>query len=93
MRFLTAYNPLKATERAWFTPSDVNSLHSDPADIRIPYGNDLLQWGDLQLPQTNALHPVVIIIHGGCWLSTFADLKNTAALAYSLRKMNKQIQI
>lgn len=81
-------NPLMATERAWyFTPSDVNSLHSDPADVRIPYGNDPLQFGDLRLPQTSGLHPVAIIIHGGCWLSTFADLKNTAALADSLRKM------
>ncbi|MDR3492189.1 MAG: hypothetical protein P4M12_09150 [Gammaproteobacteria bacterium] len=62
-------------------------LHSDPADVRIPYGNNPLQFGDLRLPQTNGLHPVAIIIHGGCWLSTFADLKNTAALANSIRKM------
>jgi acetyl esterase/lipase len=80
--------PLIASERAWyFTSSDVNSLHSEPANARISYGNETLQFGELRLPETSGLHPVAIIIHGGCWLSTFADLKNTAALADALRKM------
>ena len=87
MILLFFMKPLMATERAWyFTPTDVNFLHSEPANARISYGNETLQFGDLRLPKTSGLHPVAIIIHGGCWLSTFADLKNTAALADALRK-------
>ena len=75
-----------AEANSWhFRPTDVNQLHSEEADARIPYGSDPLQFGDLRLPKTSGLHPVAIIIHGGCWISTFADLKNTAALSDALR--------
>ncbi|MGB6976971.1 MAG: alpha/beta hydrolase [Gammaproteobacteria bacterium] len=78
-----------ATQPAWhFLPSDVNSLHSKPADYRLPYGNDSLQFGDLRLPtHTKSPYPVAIIIHGGCWVSGFANIQNTAALADALRDM------
>lgn len=36
------------------------------------------------MPKKTGDHPVVIIIHGGCWLENFADLKNTSALATAL---------
>lgn len=77
-----------AAQSAWhFTPSDVNALHSQPADHRISYGKDPLQFGDLRLPSTQGPYPVAIIIHGGCWMSKFADLQNTAALADALRDL------
>jgi len=71
----------------YFTPTDVTALHSESADARISYGSDALQFAELRLPKTTGPHPVAIIIHGGCWLSRFADLKNTAALADAIRKM------
>ena len=75
-----------AAQSAWhFTPADVNALHSLPADYRISYGNDSLQFADLRLPHGQGPYPVAIIIHGGCWVSKFADLQNTAALADALR--------
>lgn len=70
-----------------FTAADVNVLHSKPADYRIKYGNDPLQFGDLRLPNQKGPYPVAIIIHGGGWVSTFADLQNTAALADALRDL------
>ncbi len=78
-----------AAQSAWhFTPADVNALHSQPADYRINYGNDPLQFADLRLPKgRQGPYPVVIIIHGGCWMSKFADLQNTAALADALRDL------
>jgi len=42
-----------------------------PADHRIAYGKDEFQFGDLRLPKTAGPHPVVIVIHGGCWLSQY----------------------
>lgn len=78
-------NCFAATQSWHFTPSDVSMLHSKPADVRIPYGNDPLQFVDLRLPEKSGTHPVAIIIHGGCWVSKFADYKNTNALADALR--------
>lgn len=68
-----------------FIPSDVTALHSKPADVRILYGKDPLQFVDLRLPKKPGIHPVAIIIHGGCWVSKFADYSNIAALADALR--------
>ena len=38
---------------------------------RIPYGDDPLQFGDLRLPPGDGPHPVVVVIHGGCWRPAF----------------------
>lgn len=47
----------------------------DPVEpgLRIPYGADPLQFGELRLPDGPGPHPLVIVVHGGCWLS-IADL-------------------
>ena len=67
-------------------PRDVNSLPSRPADARVNYAtSDPLQFGELRLPKGPGPFPVAIVIHGGCWVSTFATLQNTAAFADALR--------
>jgi acetyl esterase/lipase len=66
-------------------PSDVDKLPSKPADARIAYGNDPLQFGELRLPKGSGPFPLAVVIHGGCWVSQFATLQNTAALADALR--------
>lgn len=77
-----------ANTTVWhFTPSDINTLHSKSADHRIPYGNDALQYIDLRLPQGKGPYPVVVIVHGGCWIANFASAQNTAALADALRDL------
>lgn len=78
----TAGTPLQAQ---YLNPSDVNMIPSKPTDARIAYGRDPLQFGDLRLPKGPGPHPVAIVIHGGCWMSAFADVRNTAALADALR--------
>lgn len=77
-----------AQDNQWhFTPGDVNTLHHQAADYRISYGLSKYQVADLRLPKNEGLHPVAIIIHGGCWVSKFADLNNTAVLADALRNL------
>jgi acetyl esterase/lipase len=66
-------------------PRDVDTLPSRPADARVAYGTDPLQFGDLRLPKGTGPFPVVIVIHGGCWVSRFATLQNTAAFSDALR--------
>ena len=46
---------------------------------------EILQFGDLRLPEKTGMHPVAIVIHGGCWVSKFADIKNSAAFSDALR--------
>lgn len=41
--------------------------------IRISYGADPLQVGDLWLPKQAGRRPVVLMIHGGCWQTDIAD--------------------
>jgi acetyl esterase/lipase len=67
----------------------MHSLNSDeqpantPASIkplRLAYGPDPLQYGDLYLPNTPGPHPTVILIHGGYWRARFSlDLMNGLA--------------
>ena len=36
-------------------------------DARISYGSDSLQYADLRLPDGDGPHPVIVLLHGGCW--------------------------
>jgi acetyl esterase/lipase len=67
-------------------PQDVANLPSSPADHRIRYGSDPLQFADLRLPKTGGPHPVAVVIHGGCWITNFADLQIMAAMSDALTK-------
>ena len=62
---------------------DLLELPSPPADTRIPYGSDPLQFGDLRLPDSRGPHPVVVIIHGGCWRSQY-DLGHIASFSQAV---------
>jgi acetyl esterase/lipase len=64
----------------------VAELSFAPADVNIAYGADPLQYALLwrAKPLENKLHkPLVILIHGGCWLSAY-DIKHTYALSTGL---------
>jgi acetyl esterase/lipase len=76
---------LTAVDAQRLRPRDVDALPSRPADARVAYGTDPLQFGDLRLPKGTGPFPVVIVIHGGCWVSRYATLQNTAALSDALR--------
>ena len=67
------------------TPDVVNALPSKAADVRSAYGPAPAQFGELRLPKGDGPHPVAVVLHGGCWLSIYADLHNADALADALR--------
>jgi acetyl esterase/lipase len=48
-------------------------------DDQVHYGPGPLQFGNLRLPRGAGPHPVVVFIHGGCWLSAY-DIGYVAAL-------------
>jgi acetyl esterase/lipase len=43
------------------------------ADHEIRYGDDPLQLVDLWLPPGKGPHPIVLMVHGGCWQTEIAD--------------------
>lgn len=53
------------------TWQDIAALPVPPADKVIAYGSDSLQFGELRLPQGKGKFPVVVVVHGGCWLSAY----------------------
>ncbi|MEM7468957.1 MAG: alpha/beta hydrolase [Pseudomonadota bacterium] len=51
---------------------DMQYFAHPPADKRIYYGSNELQFGDLRLPSGNGLYPVILVIHGRCWRAKYA---------------------
>ncbi len=51
--------------------SEINSFEKIPFDYQVPYGEEALQIGELRTPLELDTFPLVIFIHGGCWLSDY----------------------
>ena len=66
--------------------SDVFKLPVDTNKTRLSYGADPLQFGDLRLPEGDGPHKVVVIIHGGCWVSAIATTQPTGVTRLKLYK-------
>jgi acetyl esterase/lipase len=65
------------------TSGDLGALAAGPPTARIAYGSSPLQFANLRLPRTPGPHPVVVFIHGGCWLSAF-DIVHAGKLEQAL---------
>ena len=53
------------------TWQEIAALPVPPADKVISYGSDSLQFGELRLPEGKGKFLVVVLVHGGCWLSAY----------------------
>lgn len=53
---------------------------------RIAYGPAAAQVGELFLPNGKGPHPVVVLIHGGCFLAEYEGLPQTSAMAADLAR-------
>lgn len=54
------------------TAEDYINLKPVKTNYRLPYGKHSEQFGDLYLPKSsNKSHPVIILIHGGCWQAQY----------------------
>lgn len=66
------------------TFSRLLSIKPKRQPIRLKYGGDALNYGDLWLPNSPGPHPVAIVIHGGFWLNAFnLDLMNQMSNAFA----------
>lgn len=60
------------------------SLAGVVADARFTYGSDVNQFVDLYVPTTGAFHPVVVLVHGGCWRERY-DAKPLGGICSALK--------
>ncbi|MEW6721603.1 MAG: alpha/beta hydrolase [Thermodesulfobacteriota bacterium] len=66
------------------TAADLAMLTEAAADHRLPYGPDPQQFGDLYLPGRPGPHPVIVMLHGGCWQAGYG-LGHMGQLCAALR--------
>src|SRR5439155_4446541 len=71
-------------------PADLLKMHVAPGARRIAYGTDPLQFGELRVPAERGPHPVVVIVHGGCWMATLGNLDERAVALDLLRPMAEE---
>jgi acetyl esterase/lipase len=62
---------------------EIDALTRDIADHRFSYGKADEQFGELRLPKTKGPHPVIVFIHGGCWLNEYG-LDHVAPISRAL---------
>jgi acetyl esterase/lipase len=67
------------------TWEEISNLPAPPADRRISYGSDPLNFGDLRLPRGPGPHPEAVVVHGGCWRSE-NDLRHASHLSAALTR-------
>src|SRR5258708_22600543 len=67
------------------TPQDFAAVPARPADMRVEYGPDPNQFGELRIPAGRGPHPVVVLIHGGCFKAAYASLRDLAPMGDALK--------
>lgn len=59
--------------------------HPQPNFVYSYASDDSLQYGELWLPEHGASHPVIVLIHGGCWLDQYPGAELVYYIADDLR--------
>jgi len=70
-----------ASAQSLMTSQDLLALPQPPADRTFAYGPAPQQVAELRLPKGHGPHPVVIVVHGGCWQAPwgFGQVRSLAA--------------
>jgi len=67
------------------TAQELDALPSRAPDRRITYGADSSQYGELRMPAGPGPHPLVVLIHGGCFKAAYATANYFGAMADALK--------
>ncbi|HSA56283.1 MAG TPA: alpha/beta hydrolase [Gemmatimonadaceae bacterium] len=66
-------------------PGELAALPAREPDHRVSYGDDSSQFGELRIPPGQGPHPVVVLVHGGCFKAAYATTRDLAPMADALR--------
>ena len=66
------------------TPQHLTSVPAQAPDERVTYGTDANQFAELRVPSGAGPHPVVALVHGGCF-KTYGSFADLAAIADALK--------
>jgi len=67
------------------TPQELSAVPHRVPDRRISYGEDSSQYGELRVPASRGPHPVVILVHGGCFKAAYATAGYFGAMGDALK--------
>ncbi len=70
---LFAITPMMAMDTPLLTWPDLTSRARPAPDATVSYGSDAYQKVDVWIPKGAGQHPVVLMVHGGCWQTEIAD--------------------
>lgn len=70
---------LDSSSQQPITFDEVAALRAPAPNHTIPYGSAPQQFGHLRLPKGAGPHPVVVFIHGGCYLAEYSIAHAAAA--------------
>ena len=70
---------------SFLTWPDLTARPREVPDATVAYGADALQRIDLWRPAGDGPHPVVLMVHGGCWQTSIADRRLMDWVAADLR--------
>jgi acetyl esterase/lipase len=76
--------PATTTERL-MTAQELATLPTRPPDYRIAYGKGASQYGELRVPGGSGPHPLVVLIHGGCFKAAYATAGAFGAMGDALK--------
>ena len=68
-------------------PLQLATAEVPPGAVRITYGTDPLQFGELRLPASKGPHPVAVVVHGGCWVGKLGNMDERAVAIGNMRPM------
>jgi acetyl esterase/lipase len=66
------------------TPQDLTSVAAQAPDRRVTYGPDVNQFAELRVPNGTGPHPVVVLVHGGCF-KTYGSFAEFAPVGDALK--------
>jgi acetyl esterase/lipase len=87
IRWLLALALLMTADPALAATTTVQDYMAQPRhapDVVVHYGSSPAQVAELFLPKGRGRHPVVVLLHGGCFLKAFEGLAQTSGIAADL---------
>lgn len=68
----------------------ISQLSVKAPDVKINYGDDPLQFGWLWKPQIESTKPLIVLVHGGCWLNAYG-VDHSFPMATALAQMGHPV--